>query len=139
MLLGGGAALADHTYVAARRAFDRYYPRILAGVDQVREVRGLVRGSGAGSVAEIVDGKVFDVKLRRALRIYATSFSDNYLGERSRDLLKCVDTFYAEMGKVKVASETVDGVEHYNRAINALVNYFSVARLDKAVLKDLYI
>lgn len=133
-------SLADHTYVAAKRSFDRYYPRIVAGVEQTREIRSLVRsGAGGSAVAEVVDGKVFDVKLRRALSIYATSFSDNYLGERSRDLLKFVDAFYAEMGEVKKAGNADEGVEHFNKAVNAIENYFEVARLDKSVLKDLNI
>lgn len=139
-MLSASPSLADHTYVAAKRAFDRYYPRIVAGVEQTREIRSLVRsGAGGEAVAEVVDGKLFDVKLRRALSIYATSFSDNYIGERSRDMLKYVDAFYAEMGQVKKAGNTGDGVEHFNKAVNAFTNYFEVARLDKTMLKDLNI
>lgn len=135
LLAEAPAARADHTYVAAKRAFERYYPRIVAGVDQVREVRGIVAGAD-GSVAAVVDSRVFDVKLRRALSIYATSFSDNYLGERSRDLLRSVDVFYREMAKVKGAAEG-DCVEHYNKAVDALQEYFEVARLDSSVVKGL--
>lgn len=134
----GAPALADHTYAAAKRSFDRYYPRILSGVDMMREVRAIVKG-GPGSVADIVDGKLFGVKLRRALSIYATSFSDNYLGQRSRELLSCVKRFYAEIEQVKEAGGKEDMVEHYNGAVEALFVYFETARLDRAILKDLYL
>lgn len=131
-------AFADHTYIAAKRSFERYYPRIIAGVEQTKEIGNLVRSeAGNAAVAEVIDGKLFDVKLRRALSIYATSFSDNYLGERSRDLLKSVDLFYAEMGKVKKAASQNEGMEHYNKAVNAFADYFEVARLDKSPLNDL--
>lgn len=137
-LFFGAPALADHTYVAAKRAYERYYPRIVAGVEQTRTIGTLVgTASDNAAIAEIVDGKLFDIKFRRALSIYATSFSDNYLGERSRDLLKCVDAFYTEIGKVKAAGTAEEGKDHYNRAVNAMKNYFEIARLDKSSLKGL--
>lgn len=89
-----------------------------------------------GSIDEIVSEKVFEVKLKRALSIYATSFSDNYLGERSRELLKCVDRFYAEIGKAKGGEERA---VHFNRAVDALRRYFEIARLDKNVLDGIVI
>lgn len=135
-LFSGAPALADHTYIAAKRSYERYFPRIVAGVEQTRTIGTLV-GTDAAGIADIVDGRLFDIKFRRALSIYATSFSDNYLGERSRDLLKCVEAFYAEMGKVKTAAGREDGREHYNKAVNAITEYFEIARLDKASLKGL--
>lgn len=103
-------------------------------MEQTRQVGQVVKNGG--SIDAIVSDKVFDVKLRRALSIYATSFSDNYLGQRSRDLLKCVERFYVELGRAKGGEERV---AHFNRAVDALGRYFEIARLDKAVLDGLFI
>lgn len=125
-------AFADHTLVAAKRAYDRYYPRIVEGVEKTKTIGSLIKDDA--SIDEIVTDKVFDIKLRRAMSIYATSFSDNYLGERSRDMLKCVDRFYGELAK---AREGTERKEHYNSAVVALVTYFEIARLDKTVVRGL--
>lgn len=100
----------------------------------MREIRDRIMSDG--NIDEIVQDKVFDVKLRRALSIYATSFSDNYIGERTRDMLKSVDAFYGEVGKAKEGGERV---EHFNLAVDALQKYFEVARLDGKVLQGLQI
>lgn len=103
-------------------------------MEQTRQLGRVVKDGG--SIDDIVSDRVFDVKLRRALSIYATSFSDNYLGQRSRELLKCVERFYTELGKARAGEERV---AHFNRAVEALGRYFEIARLDKSVLDGLYI
>lgn len=122
-------SLADHTYAAARRSLDRYYPRILAGLEMLKSVKQKVVAKDASTIGEITETKLFDIGFRRALSIYATSFSDNYLGQQSKNLLACVDGMYSELSKVKAAADQDDAVLHYNRAVLAIEKYFLVARL----------
>ena len=119
-------AKADHTYVAAKRSYERYHPRILATIETLRSVRDAVKASDASGVANLIDDRQFDVKSRRALSIYATSFSDNYLGERSRAMLKSVNGLYTELNLVK---KGVDMDVHYAKAMENLEDYYKEARL----------
>lgn len=71
----------------------------------------------------LIEDKQFSVRGRRALSIYATGFSDNYLGERSRDMLKCVDTIFVQLQSVK------EDDSHYAKAVEAMREYYRLARL----------
>lgn len=127
-------AFAERTATGAKRSFDRYHPRILALIESTRQIRSLVPKGDATAANDIINGKLYDVKGRRALSIYATSFSDNYLGQRSKDMLGSVNRFYKEMGFVAAGT---DMVEHYGKAVAMLREYYEGARLPKQELAGL--
>lgn len=85
-----------------------------------------MKSQNASDVKTLITDKVFDVKARRAFSIYATSFSDNYLGERSRAMLKCVDGMYNELALV---ADGTDMNLHYGKALDWLKQYYVEARL----------
>ncbi len=124
-------ALADRTLMAARRSFERYYPRISAGGATLREIGAQLSKGNTSEVAAAVEAREFDVKFRRALNIYATSFSDNYVGQKSRDLQLCTNKLFDELGAMKASSEAEDAVEHYSMAVEAFKKYVKIARLPK--------
>lgn len=129
-------AKADRTYVAAKRSYERYHPRILIAIETLRSVRDAVKASDASGAASFIDDKQFDIKARRALSIYATSFSDNYLGERSRAMLKSVNGLYTELNLVK---KGVDMDVHYTKAMENLEDYYKEARLPMSEIAGLEI
>lgn len=136
--LGAGIALphasrADHTLVSAKRAFDRYYPRIVDGSDILREVGKCLARGDVADAASLTEDKKFDIKFRRALRIYATSFSDNYVGKQSRQMLSCIDGMYGELQKMKDAPTPEEAAQHYSVAVSAFKAYIKIARLPGTV------
>lgn len=120
--------------MAAERSYQRYYPRIEAGVEQIRAVREAIGAGDIMRAKELAAEKTFDVKLRRALSIYATSFSDSNVNEQSRKLLAAVDGFYGGIAKATNATSKEEAVEQYNKAASAFEAYVRVARINK--LKD---
>jgi hypothetical protein len=76
-VLPTGAARADHTLAAAKVSLDRYFPRIQTGLGQLHQVRDAIKAGDIAQARSIVQDKTFDIKLRRAMSIYATSFSDS--------------------------------------------------------------
>lgn len=100
----------------------------------MRDIRAAVISHDAAKVRDIVDSKIFDIKGRRAMSIYATSFSDNYLSERSRGLIKCVEGFFKE---VRLVAEGVDMSDHYEKAVHFLNVYYRGARLPMEELDGL--
>lgn len=125
-------ALADKTAQSQRRAYERYYPRILAGGVRLREIgQSLSKGDIAEANAA-VSSKEFDVKFRRALSIYATSFSDSVLSQQSQDLLYVTNRLFDELNSFKNATSVTDDVmEKYNTATEAYRKYNKIARLPK--------
>ncbi|CAN8065867.1 unnamed protein product [Agarophyton chilense] len=100
----------------------------------MKQIRSCVTSADVSAAAALINDKQFDVKGRRALSIFATSFSDNYLGERSRDMLKSVNGFYKEMALVASGK---DMVEHYKKAVTLLDAYYREARLPPQELSGL--
>lgn len=134
MFLDGGAVRADHTVAAAKVSFDRYHPRIVGAVDTMKKIGQVVKASDKTAAAELVKDKYFQVKARRAMSIYATSFSDNYLGGQSRLMLKCIDRMYSELDLLATGD---DMTLHYAEAVKALKKYYEEARLPKAEVASL--
>lgn len=124
-------ASADHTQVAAKLSFDRYYPRIEAGIEEVRAIRDAIANGDLDSAKKLAAERTFSIKLRRALSIYATSFSDSSVNKRSRDLLACVDGFYSNINAAAEAESKEQAIEKYNTAASALQSYVRIARLNK--------
>lgn len=124
-------AQADRTVVGARRAYDRYHPRILEAIDTIRKIGVAVANGDVNTASSLINDKVFAVKARRAFSIYATSFSDNYLGKMSRKLLKDVDTMYTELEQVAKGNDMVD---HFQAALEKLEAYYTTARLPMSEL-----
>lgn len=126
LVLQSTEALADHTVIAARRSYDRYHPRILAAIETIRKINTSVGKGDAEGAASLINDKLFSIKARRAFSIYATSFSDNYLGAQSREMLKNVDGMYSELELVATGA---DMAEHFGAAVEKLEAYYSAARL----------
>lgn len=132
--LSASPALADHTQQAARRSYDRYFPRISQGLDEVQAVREAISAGDLAKAKELTEAKTFDVKFRRALSIYATSFSDSNINKQSLELLSCVSGFFGGVDKATTAESKEAAVEDWNKAAEAMATYIRVARLAK--LKD---
>lgn len=124
-------ARADHTQAAARRSFDRYFPRIESGLEEARAVREAVKSGDVARARELAAAKTFDIKFKRALNIYATSFSDSNVNKKSLELLACVNGFYDGVAKAVSASSTEAAVADWNKAAAAMEAYIRVARLAK--------
>ncbi|KAI0565551.1 hypothetical protein FGB62_17g348 [Gracilaria domingensis] len=127
-------AFADRTAVGARRSYDRYHPRILALIETMKQIRLYVTSDDVSGAAALITDKQFDVKGRRALSIYATGLSDNYVGQTSRDMLKYVDAFYKELA---IVADGNNMVEHYGKAVDLLDAYYKEARLPPQELSGL--
>lgn len=128
-------ALADHTLQSAKRAFDRYYPRIAAGGETLRSLAPLLSRGDVGAISEAVSQRDFDVKFRRALNIYATSFSDNYIGQKTKDLQYCANRLFDELSAMKNVQAVDENVmEHYTIAVQAYSKYVRIARLPQELL-----
>lgn len=133
--LGATPALADRTVQATRRAYERYYPRISSGGATLRSIGASLRSGDVAAAKLDVESKEFDVKFRRALSIYATTFSDNYVGQKTRDLQLVTNRLFDELDKVKQAPEVTEEVmEHYKIAAEAYTKYVNIARLPKELL-----
>ena len=85
-----GATCACGPYLRPPRSvrMDRYHPRILSFLATVAEIGGLLKKNDVSAARELIVDKQFDIRARRALSIYATSFSDNYVTETSRIFAK---------------------------------------------------
>lgn len=127
-------AFADHTLTAAKLSYDRYHPRILETIEKVRQIGQAVTTGNVEAAAKIIQDKVFQVKSRRAFKIYATSFSDNYLTQKSRKMIKAMDAFYSAMDQVAKGTEMK---MHYNAAIDMLEVYYKIARLPPSEIASL--
>lgn len=131
-------ALADKTPASVRRAFERYYPRILAGGVTLREIGDSLSKGDIAAANEAASSKEFDVKFRRALSIYATSFSDSVLSQQSRDLLFVTDRLFNELAAFKNSTSVTDEVmEHYKICTEAYLKYNKIARLPKEMVAGL--
>lgn len=124
-------ALADFTVAAAKRSFDRYFPRIEEGYGRLLEIRDNIKDGDLEAAKAMVNDKVFDVRLRRAMTIYATSFSDASISQQSKELLACVDGFFDNLAKAVSSSSTEAAIEKYNTAAQAFNAYLRVARVQK--------
>ncbi len=121
-----------------RRAFERYYPRILAGGVTLREIGQSLEKGDIAEVNAAVNSKEFDVRFRRALSIYATSFSDSVLNQQSQDLLYVTNRLFQELESLKDASAVTDDVmEHYKVSTEAYLKYNKIARLPKEMVAGL--
>lgn len=129
-------ARADHTLASAKRSFDRYHPRIVEALGTIRQIGAAAAKEDVAAAEALMADKLFSVKGRRAFSIYATSFSDNYLGEQSRALLKHVEKMFAELEAVAKGKEMA---MHYDRAIDQLELYYEESRLPKAEVVGLRI
>lgn len=113
-------ALADKTVQSQKRSFERYYPRIAAGGDTLRSVGDMLGQGDVAGAKEAVEAKEFDIKFRRALNIYATSFSDSALNKQSQELLYCSERLFNELETLKKAEKITNEVlEHYTIATEA--------------------
>lgn len=126
--------LADRTAAAAKVSYDRYHPRMLDAIEKVRQIGEAVAVGNTEAAAALINDKVFQVKSRRAFSIYATSFSDNYLNQDSRKMIKSIDKMYSELEKVAAGTEMK---EHYDTAIGFLKFYYKMARLPSTELTAL--
>lgn len=134
LTVAAAPAFADRTPTATRLSYDRYHPRILETIAKVRQIGQAVTVGNVDAAAEIIHDKVFQVKSRRAFKIYATSFSDNYLTQRSRQMIKSIDAFYSALDQVAKGTEMKD---HYNAAIDMLESYYKIARLPPTEIASL--
>lgn len=128
-------ALADKTVQSQRRAYERYYPRILAGGATLRQIGESLEKGDIVEANASVNSKEFDVKFRRALSIYATSFSDSVLSQQSQDLIYVTNRLFDELKLLKNAdSVTDDVIEHYKVSTEAYLKYNKIARLPKEMV-----
>lgn len=134
LIVAPTSALADFTVAQAKRSYDRYFPRIEAGLEQAGEVRQAIIDGDIAKAKALTEEKTFDIKLRRAMSIYATSFSDSSINQQSRSLLACVDGFYDNTAKAVESKTQEESIENWNQAAAAFAAYIRVARLLK--LKD---
>ena len=130
-------ALADRTLVAAKRAFDRYYPRIVEGRDTLQQVGNALKENDMDTAKTLTSKKEFDIRFRRALSIYAGSFSDNYVGKETRQLMACVQKLFDEVHLLQEATSKEDALQHYDIAVKAFAVYIKTARLPKDALSGL--
>jgi hypothetical protein len=100
----------------------------------VQAVREAVRAGELGKARELVRARTFDVRFRRALSIYATSFSDSNINKTSLELLSCIAAFFDGIDKALAAGTKEESVDDWNKAATAMEGYIRVARLSK--LKD---
>lgn len=122
--------LADHTLQSAKRALDRYYPRIAAGSETLRSIGAMLARGEVSAASAAANEREFDVKFRRALDIYASSFSDNYVGQKTKDLKVCSNRLFDELGALKTAESIDDEImQHYTVAVEAFTKYVRIARL----------
>lgn len=128
-------ALADHTQQAARRSYDRYVPRIEAGIGEARIVGAAIKTGDLATAKDLASAKTFNVKFRRALSIYATSFSDSNINKQSIELIACVNGFFLQVDKAVNAKDADEAVAEWNLASDALAAYIRVARI--LALKDM--
>lgn len=128
-------AKADHTYVAGKRSFERYHPRIVEVVERLSMIGERIAAGDMEGANAMISDKQLDIRGRRAMSIYATSFSDNYLGERSRDMLRCVEGLFKELGLVAGGTEVK---MHYGKAVEFMVDYYTVARLPMSEVSKLH-
>lgn len=124
-------ALADRTFISAKRAYERYYPRISAGGETLKAVGASLAADRADEAAAAVSDPLFDVKFRRALGIYATSFSDSSVSQQSRDLVRCADRLFDQLGLMVAAADADGKMERYSLAVEAYQKYVKIARLPK--------
>lgn len=136
MTVAASPVFADHTPTAAKLSYDRYHPRILETIAKVRQIGQAVVADNVKAASDLIHDKVFQVKSRRAFKIYATSFSDNYLTQRSRKMIKSIDAFYSAMEQVANGAEMK---AHYNAAIDMLESYYNIARLPTSEIAALRI
>lgn len=110
-------------------------PRITAGIDEARIVGAAIKTGDLATAKDLAAAKTFDVKFRRALSIYATSFSDSNINKQSIELIACVKGFFLQVDKAVNAKDAEEAVAEWNLASDALTAYIRVARI--LALKDM--
>lgn len=124
-------ARADRTAAATRVATDRYLPRLKDAATTMRTIRDAVAAGDTAAARAVIEAKVFDVKIRNALVLYAGVYSDNYVSERTAAMKSDVTRMYEALEKVKAGGE--DAPEEMEKAIKALNAYSRRGRLPKEV------
>lgn len=122
---------ADRTAAATRVATDRYLPRLKEAAATMRTIRDAVAAGDTAAARAAIEAKVFDVKIRNALVLYAGVFSDNYVSSRTAAMKSDVQRMYDALEKVKAGG--VDAPEEMEKAIKALNAYGRRGRLPKEV------
>lgn len=135
LALSPTAALADRTEVGVRRSYDRYHPRILGAIDTIRSVGDAVANKDAVAAGQLVNEKLFYVKGRLAFEIYASSFSDNYVTNKSRAMKQDVDVMFKELNQVAKGGDEM--AQHYQKALARLNRYYILARLPMSELSGI--
>lgn len=134
-LLAPKETLADYTYASARRSFDRYHPRILSSIETIRAVGTAISIKDNESISKLINNKVFNVKGKHAFTIYAGVFSDNYVTNTTRKMVRDTDSLFSELEQVALGGD--DMMEHYEKALIRLTDYYKVGRLPMSELGNL--
>ncbi|GAB0490291.1 hypothetical protein MMPV_001523 [Pyropia vietnamensis] len=124
-------ARADRTAAATRVATDRYLPRLKEAAATMRTIRDAVEAGDMAAAKAAIEDKVFNVKVRNALVLYAGVFSDNYVSSRTAAMQSDVQRMYEALGKVKAGG--ADAPEEMEQAIKAYMAYGRRGLLPKEV------
>jgi hypothetical protein len=124
-------ALADQTMATKRRSYDRYFPRIEAGIPLIAGIGTAIKAGNLPLAKSLAADKLVDIKLRRSLGIYATSFSDSSITVQSQELLAATAGFFENLNLAVNAKSQDEAVAKFNLAADAYMAYIRVARLSK--------
>lgn len=127
-------ARANFTREAAKRAYDRYSPRIYGGKDYLAEVEAELKSSEAESAQRLVsteNPKSEAARLQRAMSIYAGVFSDNYESDRTKDLKGKTDMMMASLQKAAGSRDAEQQAALLDRARQLYNEYMAGANLHR--------
>jgi hypothetical protein len=124
-------ARADQTMMTKRRSYDRYFPRIEAGVPLVAAIGAAIKAGDLSFAKSLASDKVVDVQLRRSFNIFATSFSDSSVTVQTQQLLAAAAGFFDNLALAVDAKTQDDAIAKFNVAVDAYKAYIRVARLSK--------
>lgn len=92
-------------------------------------IRGAVaEGSPQEVVGKMLEDKEFSRRWRRAMDIYAGSFSDNYVSGTTRDLRKRIDLIFKDLEKLRTTGGE-EGKDIWVQLVEQLQGYAKDAKL----------
>ncbi|KAF6002672.1 hypothetical protein F1559_001476 [Cyanidiococcus yangmingshanensis] len=127
---------ADYTPQSAKRAFERYAPRILGGRELLALLESdLKNGSGdAGGRWDLRNGRSEAARLLRAMRIYAGTFSNNYESPKTRELRALVDELERATEQARATQDTARREQYMQAARRCYERYLEESNLASIVL-----
>jgi|YelNatPaOPRAMG01_1025707.scaffolds.fasta_scaffold143471_1 hypothetical protein len=130
-------ARADYTPQSAKRAFERYAPRILSGRELLSALESALKAGNrdANGRWDLSNKRSDAARLLRAMRIYAGTFSNNYESPKTRELRALVDELEQSYEKARSTQDAARREQYLQAARRSYERYLDETNLSTVALQ----